>query len=57
MRLSSLRHSATSALFERRDVIIVASGFVYLFSFGDPIDYQKHGDFPAPRYEKATGMN
>ena len=36
--LDRLRHSATSALFERRDVIIVAS-VSCIYSLGDPIDY------------------
>ena len=34
-----LRHSATSALFERRDVIIVAS-VSCIYSLGSPEDYQ-----------------
>lgn len=37
--IDKLRHSATSALFERRDVIIVAS-VSCIYSIGDPIDYQ-----------------
>lgn len=36
--LERLRHSATSALFERRDVIIVAS-VSCIYSLGDPEDY------------------
>lgn len=36
--LERLRHSATSSLFERRDVIIVAS-VSCIYSLGDPIDY------------------
>ena len=36
--LERLRHSATSALFERRDVIIVAS-VSSIYSLGNPIDY------------------
>ncbi|MBE6929069.1 MAG: excinuclease ABC subunit UvrB [Ruminococcaceae bacterium] len=36
--IERLRHSATSALFERRDVIIVAS-VSCIYSLGDPIDY------------------
>lgn len=36
--LDRLRHSATSALFERRDVIIVAS-VSCIYSLGNPIDY------------------
>ena len=34
-----LRHSATSALFERRDVIVVSS-VSCLYGLGDPIDYR-----------------
>ena len=37
--IDKLRHSATSALSERRDVIIVAS-VSCIYSLGDPIDYQ-----------------
>ena len=37
--IDQLRHSATSALFERRDVIIVAS-VSCIYSLGDPHDYQ-----------------
>ena len=36
--LDRLRHSATSSLFERRDVIIVAS-VSSIYSLGNPIDY------------------
>ena len=36
--IDKLRHSATSALFERRDVIIVAS-VSCIYSLGDPIEY------------------
>ena len=38
--IDRLRHSATSALFERDDVIIVAS-VSCIYSLGDPIDYKK----------------
>ncbi len=38
--IDKLRHSATSALFERRDVIIVAS-VSCIFSLGPPEEYQK----------------
>ena len=38
--IDMLRHSATSALFERRDVIIVAS-VSCIYSLGDPSEYQK----------------
>lgn len=37
--IDMLRHSATSALFERRDVIIVAS-VSCIYSLGDPSEYQ-----------------
>ncbi len=38
--IDKLRHSATSALFERRDVIIVAS-VSCIYSLGDPAEYEK----------------
>lgn len=38
--IDKLRHSATSALFERRDVIIVAS-VSCIYGLGDPNDYTK----------------
>ncbi len=37
--IDMLRHSATSSLFERRDVIIVAS-VSCIYSLGDPVEYQ-----------------
>lgn len=37
--IERLRHSATSALFEREDVIIVAS-VSCIYSLGDPMDYK-----------------
>ena len=37
--IDRLRHSATSALFERRDVIVVSS-VSCLYGLGDPIDYK-----------------
>ncbi len=37
--IERLRHSATSALFERRDVIVVSS-VSCIYGLGDPIDYQ-----------------
>jgi excinuclease ABC subunit B len=37
--IERLRHSATAALFERRDVIVVAS-VSCIYGLGDPIDYQ-----------------
>ncbi len=38
--IDRLRHSATSALSERRDVIIVSS-VSCIYSLGDPIDYKR----------------
>src|SRR5690606_2409445 len=37
--IDKLRHSATAALFERKDVIIVAS-VSCIYGLGDPIDYE-----------------
>ncbi len=37
--IERLRHSATSSLFERRDVIVVAS-VSCIFTLGDPVEYQ-----------------
>ena len=37
--IDKLRHSATAALFERRDVIIVSS-VSCIYSLGDPLDYE-----------------
>lgn len=37
--IERLRHSATSSLFERKDVIIIAS-VSCIYSLGDPIDYK-----------------
>ena len=44
--IDRLRHSATSALFERRDVIVVSS-VSCLYGLGDPIDYKSMVIFPA----------
>ncbi len=38
--IDKLRHSATAALFERRDVIVVAS-VSCIYGLGDPIDYNE----------------
>ena len=38
--IDMLRHSATSSLFERRDVIIVAS-VSCIYSLGDPVEYKQ----------------
>ena len=53
--IDKLRHSATSALSERRDVIIVAS-VSCIYSLGDPIDYRSmvislRTGMEKPRYE------
>jgi excinuclease ABC subunit B len=40
--IDKLRHSATSALFERRDVIVVAS-VSCIYGLGDPSEYQSLG--------------
>jgi len=40
--IERLRHSATSSLFERRDVIIVAS-ISCIYTLGDPEEYQAQG--------------
>lgn len=37
--IDKLRHSATAALFERKDVIIVAS-VSCIYGLGDPMDYE-----------------
>jgi len=39
--IDKLRHSATSALFERRDVLIVAS-VSSIYGLGSPIEYERH---------------
>ncbi len=49
--IDRLRHSATSALFERRDVIIVAS-VSCIYSLGDPIDYKNLVISLRPNMEK-----
>ncbi|MBQ7033699.1 MAG: excinuclease ABC subunit UvrB [Clostridia bacterium] len=38
--IDKLRHSATAALFERRDVIVVSS-VSCIYSLGDPVDYAR----------------
>jgi len=38
--IDKMRHSATMALFERKDVIIVAS-VSFIYGLGDPIDYKE----------------
>lgn len=51
--IDKLRHSATSALSERRDVIIVAS-VSCIYSLGDPIDYRTMVISLRPGMEKAA---
>ena len=50
--IDKLRHSATSALSERRDVIIVAS-VSCIYSLGDPIDYRSRVISLRPGMEKS----
>ena len=50
--IDKLRHSATSALSERRDVIIVAS-VACIYSLGDPIDYRSMVISLRPGMEKS----
>lgn len=50
--IDKLRHSATSALSERRDVIIVAS-VSCIYSLGDPIDYRNMVISLRPGMEKS----
>ena len=49
--LDKLRHSATAALFERKDVIIVSS-VSCIYGLGDPIDYEHMIVSLRPRMEK-----
>ena len=49
--IERLRHSATSALFERRDVIVVAS----VLRLGGPHRLRQHGHLPAHRPGAAHG--
>ena len=50
--IDKLRHSATSALSERRDVIIVAS-VSCIYTLGDPIDYRSMVISLRPGMEKS----
>jgi len=50
--IDKLRHSATSALFERKDVIIVAS-VSCIYGLGDPIDYSNMTLSIRPGMEKS----
>ena len=47
--IDKMRHSATSALNERRDVIIVAS-VSCIYALGDPEEYLKFVHISSPRY-------
>ena len=47
--IDKLRHSATSALFERRDVIIVAS-VSCIYGLGSPEEYREVCRINADRY-------
>ena len=47
--IDKMRHSATSALNERRDVIIVAS-VSCIYALGDPEEYPKFVHISSPRY-------
>ncbi|NLZ52551.1 MAG: DEAD/DEAH box helicase family protein, partial [Thermoanaerobacteraceae bacterium] len=49
--IDKLRHSATAALFERRDVVIVAS-VSCIYSLGSPIDYENQVISLRPGMEK-----
>ncbi|MFY9473048.1 MAG: excinuclease ABC subunit UvrB [Tepidanaerobacteraceae bacterium] len=49
--IDKLRHSATAALFERRDVVIVAS-VSCIYSLGSPVDYEKQVISLRPGMEK-----
>ena len=46
--IDKLRHSATSALFERNDVLIVAS-VSCIYGLGSPKEYREHGRFNSNR--------
>ena len=50
--IEKLRHSATAALAERRDVIIVAS-VSCIYGLGSPIDYEKQVLSIRPGMEKS----
>ena len=50
--IEKLRHSATSALFERRDVIIVAS-VSCIYGLGSPFDYENQMLSMRPGMEKS----
>ncbi len=52
--IDRLRHSATAALSERRNVIIVASRFLHLLA-GRPYRLPQHGHQPASRHADGAG--
>ena len=54
--IERLRHSATSALSERRDVIVVSS-VSCIYGLGDPIDYKNMVISLRPGMQNTTGMN
>ena len=54
MKLISFRHSATAALFEKKDVIIVAS-VSCSYGLGDPIDYNNMVISLRPGNDKRQG--
>ena len=51
--IDKLRHSATSSLFERNDVLIVAS-VSCIYGLGSPEEYSEHGRFTSCRYGNRT---
>lgn len=53
--IERLRHSATSALSERRDVIVVSS-VSCIYGLGDPIDYKTWSFRSAPAWN-TTGTS
>ena len=52
--IEKLRHSATSSLSERRDVIIVAS-VSCIYTLGGPLDYRKKGISPRKGMDMERG--
>ncbi len=54
--IDKLRHSATSALFERKDVLVVAS-VSCIYGLGDPEEYKKYVALPQNRHGKGKGRS
>ena len=54
--IDKLRHSATSSLFERKDVIIIAS-VSCIYGLGSPEEYREHGFLPYEQEWKLNGIN